>query len=83
MVFRLTWGRKATLKLDNGMDNRQRTINGQLEKGKNKKWIIDEGKYLTIESGSFPGCCPESWDMEVTVSWLLSFTEIRNFEQKR
>ena len=22
MVFRLTWGRKATLKLDNGMDNR-------------------------------------------------------------
>ena len=46
--------------------------------GKNKKLIIDDGKYLTIESGSFPGCCPESWDMEVTVSWLLSFTEIRN-----
>ena len=30
-------------------------------------------KCLTIESGSLPGCCPESWEMEVTVNWLFSW----------
>ena len=28
---------------------------------------------VTIESGSLPGCCPDSWEMEVTVSWLFSW----------
>ena len=90
IVFRLTWGRKATWTnskwfLRHFVDQPAepspvyfykefKSLTGfrWSSRSMTMKRIINDGEKLTIESGSLPGCCPDNWEMEVTVSWLFS-----------